>query len=121
MMTVSGSFFLSPYVDVAYARDITLDMNDIERKLAFTARVMRFAPTGMVAYRHAALLALRGDEANARAVLARAAATYPTYLEDFVLEFAEAKTGNPAAHGRFMADLRAMAAQQRGMKTSTSR
>jgi hypothetical protein len=106
MMTVSGSFFLSPYVDVAYARDIALETNDIDSKLAFMARVMRFAPTGMVAYRYAALLALRGNDTDARAVLERAAAAYPTLLDGFVREFSKADTGNPVAHARFMAVLR---------------
>ncbi|MGE5522558.1 MAG: Wzy polymerase domain-containing protein [Rhodospirillaceae bacterium] len=113
MLAVRASFFLVPYVDLAYARDIALNVTDIDRKLAFTARVMHFAPTGMVAYRHAALKALAGNESEARAILSRAVIAYPMMLETFVREFAAADTGNREAQARFLTELQRHAAKRR--------
>ena len=87
MMSVYAGFLLAPYVELAYARDISLDRVNIDEKLMFTGRVMRFAPTGMVAYRHAALWALKGNEREALRYLDHAVAVYPTLLEKFAAEF----------------------------------
>ena len=112
MLAVRRSFFLAPYVDLAYARDLPLNMADIDRKLAFAARVMRFAPTGLLAYRFAALNALAGNEAEAREILRRAALAYPTLLDSFTREFMQADTGNRVAQAKFLSELRAYSQHQ---------
>jgi hypothetical protein len=68
-------------VELAFARVVDLSKQDIERKIAFTERVMRFAPTPLIVYRHAALLALKGDHDKAALALARAVGAYPGYLQ----------------------------------------
>ena len=107
MMAARATFFLTPYVELAYARDIALNVGELEQKIAFTSRVMQFAPTGMVAYRLAALHALRGDEREAQALLTKAAAVYPSLLKDFSDEFARVDTGNARARARFLEMLNA--------------
>lgn len=108
MLDAGTSFLLAPYVELAYARDIDLNTMFIGTKLAFTTRVMHFAPTGMVAYRHAALTALADNEEEARVVLRQAALAYPGMLQAFAGEFSKAATGNPQAQARFAEALRAL-------------
>lgn len=117
MLAVRESFFLTPYVELAYARDIELSVADIDRKLAFVARVMRFAPTGMVAYRYAALHALAGNDEQAYELLRRAVVAYPNVLESFAREFSETATGDAQARARFAAMLRTLADERRPAKS----
>lgn len=105
MMAARASFFLAPYVDLAYARAIDLNRQDIERKLAFMERVMHFAPTGLVSYRYAVLHALRGDEAQSDLLLARATASYPELIEAFTRELAATDLGDAAVKARLMSRL----------------
>ena len=49
----------------------------VRERIAFNERVLRHAPVAEVAYRHAALLAEAGRQAEARAQFARAARAYP--------------------------------------------
>jgi O-antigen ligase len=113
MVSVSAGFFLAPYVELAYARDLELSDLFIRSKIDFSTRVMRFAPTGMVAYRHAALNALAGNEEEARNVLRQAALAYPSLLASFTKEFSNATGGDAAARERFAAELHALAGNRR--------
>lgn len=85
LMSVHGSL-LTPYVELAFARVIDLDSRDLERKIGFSSRVMRFAPTPVITYRHAALLALKGEQAQAAQQLDRTVKVYPGGLAGFAKE-----------------------------------
>lgn len=87
LMSVHGSL-LTPYVELAFARVIDLDSRDLEKKIEFSSRVMRFAPTPVITYRHAALLALKGGQAQAAQQLDRAVTAYPDGLAEFAKEIA---------------------------------
>ena len=76
LLGVHGSL-LSPYVELAFARVLDLSKQDIDRKIAFSERVMRFAPTPIIVFRHSVLLALRGDRDGAIRALERAVGAYP--------------------------------------------
>lgn len=79
LMSVHGSL-LTPYVELAFARVIDLDSTDLEKKIGFSGRVMRFAPTQVITYRHAVLLSLKGEHAQAAQQLDRAVTVYPVGL-----------------------------------------
>ena len=83
LMAVHGSL-LAPYVELAFARVLDLSKQDIERKIAFSERVMRFAPTPIIVFRHSVLLALRGDRDAALRALERAVGAYPGEWERMV-------------------------------------
>ena len=121
MMAVRAGFVLSPWVELAYARDVDLQTAGIEQKLAFVERVMRFAPTGMVAYRLAALYALNGQEGKAQETLKRAAALYPFLLQEFTEVFRSTETGDRVAQSRFVAMLEAQLASQAAAQTQASK
>lgn len=101
LVGVHGSL-MTPYVELAFARVVDLSKQDIERKIAFTERVMRFAPTPLIVYRHAALLALKGDHDKAGLALARAVGVYPGYLQ----ALADELDGLDASERSAMASLR---------------
>jgi hypothetical protein len=121
MVDVTASFFLAPYVELAYARDIDLGTALLESKIAFTTRVMHFAPTGLVAYRYAALNALAGRDAEASDVLQQAVRAYPHALEGFIREFAAVATGNPEVQRRFLAELRRLDSKQKREELTLSK
>lgn len=67
---------LAPYVELAFARALGYDSNDLRRKLDFSSRVVRYIPSSFVAYQHAVLLALAGDP-EAPVFLERSVKAYP--------------------------------------------
>jgi O-antigen ligase len=77
---------LGPYVDLPLAGTIRLDRENIEAKLAFNERVLRFAPIAPVVLRHVALLALAGREDEAKKLLDVAAVVYPADLAPFAAD-----------------------------------
>lgn len=101
LMSVHGSLF-TPYVELAFARVIDLDSRDLERKIGFSSRVMRFAPTPVITYRHAALLALKGEHAQAGQQLDLAMLAYPGGLAEFSREL----TGITGRDGEVLGILR---------------
>lgn len=105
LMSVHGSL-LTPYVELAFARAFDLDRQNLEQKIEFSGRVMRFAPTAVIAYQHAALLALNGDQSQAVRYLDHAVAAYPERLGEFAAEFAGIRGRNSAALGPFHDRLR---------------
>lgn len=72
---------LTPYIELAYTGAIELSRDNLADKLELNGRVMRFAPTSPVVYRHALLLALNGEQDSASQQWVRAAASYPDNLE----------------------------------------
>jgi hypothetical protein len=68
----------APFVELALSRLMVLNREQIYDKLAFNGLVMRFAPSADLVYRQAILLALKGEQAAARAQWALAEANYPS-------------------------------------------
>ncbi|MBI3529773.1 MAG: O-antigen ligase C-terminal domain-containing protein [Betaproteobacteria bacterium] len=67
----------APFVELALARTIVLDREQIESKFTLNDAVMHFAPAPDVVYRQAVLLALDGQEDAARTQWDLAVANYP--------------------------------------------
>lgn len=67
----------TPYVELALARTIMLDREQIENKVILNGAVMHFAPASDVVYRQAVLLALDGQQDAARMQWDLAAANFP--------------------------------------------
>jgi hypothetical protein len=65
-----------PFVELALSRLMVLNREQIDDKLAFNGLVMHFAPSADVVYRQAILLALKGEQAAARAQWDLAQANY---------------------------------------------
>ena len=101
LLSVHGSL-LTPYVELAFARALDLDSDKLDRKLEFSARVMRFAPTGLIVYQHALFVALSGDLAQATQLLDRAVAVYPERLEPFARDLENLKSADRARLGLFV-------------------
>jgi O-antigen ligase len=68
---------LVPYVELAIAYGVEVNEDRLGDKLALTGRAVHFAPVGVVAYRHALLLAMAGEREQALAQLDRALRIYP--------------------------------------------
>jgi len=93
LLSVHGSL-LTPYVELAFARVLDLDSRDLDRKLQFSGRVMRFAPTAVIAYQHSLFVALKGDLTEAVRLLDRAVAVYPERLGAFTSDLANLDTAD---------------------------
>lgn len=114
LLEVHGSL-LTPYVELAFARVLDLDSRDLDRKLEFSSRVMRFAPTAVIAYQHSLFLALKGDLAGAAKLLDRAVAVYPERLTSFAGDVAKLDAADQAKIALYLDRLRGHRdAQQRG-------
>ncbi|MBX9812686.1 MAG: Wzy polymerase domain-containing protein [Burkholderiales bacterium] len=100
LMSVHGSL-LTPYVELAFARALDLDSHNLDQKIEFSSRVMRFAPTAVIVYQHAALLALKGDHAQAMQYLERAVFIDSDKLDRFSAELARLGDRDKAALGAF--------------------
>jgi O-antigen ligase len=87
---------LVPYVELVLAHAIDITAERLPEKLALSARAMHFAPTNVVVYRHAMLLALGGEVAAALRLLDRAASVYPGELDDAVRQLAGLARRHPA-------------------------
>jgi O-antigen ligase len=95
LMRIHAAFWLAPYVEQAYARSLPLDRDNLQLKLEFSSRVVRFIPSRIVAYRRVAFLALNGETPAALALLDRAIAVHPNGLVEFAREV-ETATGADA-------------------------
>jgi len=105
LLSVHGSL-LTPYVEQAFARVLDLDSRELEKKLQFSQRVMRFAPTAVIVYQHALFMALKGDLAQATRLLDRAAAVYPERLEPFARDLARLDAADQVKAAPFIERLR---------------
>ncbi len=63
---------------------MVLSREQIDDKVAFNGQVMRFAPSADVVFRQAILLALKGEQAAARAQWDLAEANYPSDRGDVI-------------------------------------
>jgi O-antigen ligase len=116
LLSVHGSL-LTPYVELAFARVLDLDSDGLDRKLQFSDRVMRFAPTPVIAYQHAFFLALKGDLAQATQVLDRAVAIYPEHLERFRRDLQNLKAADRANLEAFLDRVERHVRRQQGAPT----
>jgi hypothetical protein len=89
-------------VELAFARVLDLDSDGLDRKLQFSGRVMRFAPTAVIAYQHAFFVALKGDLAEATRLLDRAVAVYPERLEPFTRDLSNLNADDRAKLAPFL-------------------
>jgi hypothetical protein len=101
LLSVHGSL-LTPYVELAFARVLDLDSGGLEKKLLFSSRVLRFAPTAVIAYQHAFFVALNGNLAEATRLLDRAVAVYPERLERFTQDLADLNPSDKAKLASFL-------------------
>ena len=67
----------APFVELALARTIVLNREQLGNKVILNEAVMHFAPAPDVVYRQAALLALDGQEDSARTQWDLSVANYP--------------------------------------------
>jgi hypothetical protein len=88
---------LIQYVELAVAYSVTVSEEKLREKLDLTARAMRFAPTSVVVYRHALLLALAGEGPAAMRQLEWAMRVYPEDIQDIVGELAALARRRPDA------------------------
>ncbi len=100
---------LRPYVELALTFGITTSPEDLPAKLDLNGRVMHFAPTDTVVYRHAFLLELSGEREAARRQFELAARAYPGELDDVVRQLQDLARRYP---GEFL-DLLELAAASR--------
>ena len=88
---------LAPYVELAMAYGVTVSEEQLREKLELTTRAMHFAPTSVVVYRHALLLALSGESAAALRQLEWAMRAYPEDIQDIVAELGALADRRPDA------------------------
>lgn len=68
---------LSPYGELMHAVSMDINTDNIDEQLALNQSVMNFRPFRTIAYRHALLLNLQGQNANAVKQLHRSLIAYP--------------------------------------------
>lgn len=75
---------LSPYSELIQAMTMKINTNHIEEEVLLNQSVMNFRPFRTIAYQHALLLRLQGDNTNAKIQLNRALIAYPGKFESAV-------------------------------------
>jgi len=108
---------MDPWIELAVARTLGMDRMAIDTKIAFSAQVMRFLPTAVIAYQHALLLALKGEERESLELLDRAFASYPRQVWALVAEVEGLGEADRAALAPFIGRLRQHVATCRAAKT----
>jgi O-antigen ligase len=82
---------LSTYADLLSVMSMSVSPTDIDKKVLLSQSVLRITPLLKVAYQHALLLKLQGDNANAEKYLNRALIAYPrstkVILQNIPLEY----------------------------------
>lgn len=81
-----GESLLSPYVELVLAASIAPSTNRLEEKLQLSDTAMRFSPIRQIVFRHALLLALKGERDAALLQLRRAERAYPNDMAQFRTE-----------------------------------
>lgn len=79
-----GRSLLVAYMDMPASGMIGLNRDNLQAKIAFHERVMRFNPAPEVVYSHVLLLAIAGRDTEANALLDRAMRLYPDRIEEFL-------------------------------------
>jgi O-antigen ligase len=95
MMRAHREPLLTPYVELAFAFGATVDETQLRQKLELTTRAMHFAPTDVVVYRQALLLALAGERAAALTQLDRSLRAYPSEAGTVVVELEKLARRHP--------------------------
>jgi len=108
---------MDPWIELAVARTLGMDRMAIDTKIAFSAQVMRFLPTAVIAYQHALLLALKGEERESLELLDRAFVSYPRQVWALVAEVEGLGEADRAALAPFIGRLRQHVATCRAAKT----
>jgi O-antigen ligase len=93
----------APLIELASPGDFVPASGPAQDKLALNARIMHFAPTAEVEFRHAALLAEAGRNADAVTQFDRAALAYPHEVGQYVDRFNALAAGNAAVYGALAA------------------
>jgi hypothetical protein len=79
-----GRSLLVAYMDMPASGMIGLNRDNLQAKIAFHERVMRFSPTPDVVYRQVLLLAIAGRDTEANTLLDRAMRLYPDQIQGFL-------------------------------------
>jgi O-antigen ligase len=77
LLAIHRGSLLAPYIELGLSRAISIDRERLEDKLKVNGRAMRLFATDDMVYREAMLLALHGEQGQARVQWDRAAASYP--------------------------------------------
>ena len=96
LMEVHGGSLLSPYAELFMSSLIEIKEEHLKDKLELNTRVMRFVPTGAVAYRQALLLGQAGRHEQAQAALIQAIWSYPGNFADARRQMTELAEKDPA-------------------------
>ena len=83
LLRVHKESLLSPYVELVFATSIEPSTQLLDEKLQLSEQAMRFSPIRDVVYRHALLLAIKGDRPAALVQLRRAMRAYPDDIPGF--------------------------------------
>ncbi|OGT00460.1 MAG: hypothetical protein A3F73_09815 [Gallionellales bacterium RIFCSPLOWO2_12_FULL_59_22] len=95
LVAVRGGSLLSPYAELFMSSLIEVGDGRIADKLELNSRVIRFVPTGAVAYRQAMLLAQAGRQEEARTMLEQAIWSYPGEFSGAHRQIAELAEKDP--------------------------
>ncbi|MDP4027726.1 MAG: Wzy polymerase domain-containing protein [Gallionella sp.] len=95
LVAVHGGSLLAPYAELLMSSLIEIKEEYLKDKLELNTRVMRFMPTGVVAYRQALLLALAGQQEQARTILEQAIWSYPGNFADARRQMSELAEKDP--------------------------
>lgn len=77
MLELQQQSLFTPFVELALARTIVLDREQLESKVALNDAVMHFAPAADVVFRQAVLLALDGKQEAVQTLWDLSVASYP--------------------------------------------
>jgi len=103
LLQVRQQLLLQPYADLFISSMLNTDPVQLENKLSFSAKALRFIPISPIAYRQAMLLAQAGRESDAQAEIERAIWAYPG---DFPKEYQKLRILENENPGRFSALLK---------------
>lgn len=96
LLAVYRRKLFSRHIELTQPGWVVDDASPLAEKLALSGRVIRFAPSEGIAYRHAILLAANGDTQAAVTVLRLALAAYPQGREAFKQRVEALSRQNPA-------------------------
>lgn len=98
LVQVHRESLLSPYVELVLAASIEPTRQLLDEKLLLSASALRFSPIRHIVYRHAVLLALKGDRDAALVQLRRAMRAYPQDVPGFERELRQRALKEPGVY-----------------------
>ena len=96
LVAVYRGSLLSPYAELFISSQLEINDEHLGEKLALNTRVAHFAPVSTVVHRQVLLLALSGQQEQARIMLAQAIRSYPGELADTRKQMAGLADKDPA-------------------------